>query len=184
VRARSKLQELLLVEVLRLHLLTAPAAERGWLAALRDPVLRPALAMLHVAPERKWTVPELAAGAAVSGSLLDSRFRQVLGLSPIQYLTDWRMHIAQEMLATTETTVSAIAHRVGYESEEAFSRAFKRFHGIFAERLALVSFWSATVTASRYEGPGFAYISDPGVVSSSPVSSQVFRPERIIGQPP
>jgi AraC-like DNA-binding protein len=65
----------------------------------------------------------------VSRSALDSRFRQLLGISPIRYLTDWRMHIAREMLATTETTIFAIARRVGYESEEAFSRAFKRFQG-------------------------------------------------------
>jgi AraC-like DNA-binding protein len=125
----TRLPELLLIEVLRLHLSTTPAADRGWLAALRDPVLAPALASLHAEPARRWSVTELAAVAAVSRSALDSRFRQLLGISPIRYLTDWRMHIAQEMLATTETTVAAIAHRVGYDSEEAFSRAFKRFNG-------------------------------------------------------
>jgi transcriptional regulator GlxA family with amidase domain len=108
----TRLPELLLIEVLRLHLATAPAVERGWLAALRDPVLASALSMVHGAPERKWTVAELAADAAVSRSLLDSRFRQILGLSPIRYLTDWRMHTAQQLLATTEITVSAIAARV------------------------------------------------------------------------
>jgi AraC-like DNA-binding protein len=122
----TRLPELLLIEVLRLHLATAPAVERGWVAALRDPVLAPAMASLHAAPERKWTVAELAARAAVSRSVLDSRFRQVLGRSPIRYLTEWRMHVAQELLATTELGVAAIARRVGYDSEEAFSRAFKR----------------------------------------------------------
>ena len=121
-----RLPELLLVEVLRLHLATAPAVERGWVAALRDPVLAPAMALLHAAPQRKWTVAELAAGAAVSRSVLDGRFRQVLGRSPIRYLTEWRMHVAQELLVTTELGLAAIARRVGYESEEAFSRAFKR----------------------------------------------------------
>jgi AraC-like DNA-binding protein len=125
----TRLPELLLIEILRLHLSTAPAADRGWLAALRDPVLAPALASLHAEPARRWSVTELAAEAAVSRSALDGRFRQLLGISPIRYLTDWRMHIAQEILATTETTVAAIARRVGYESEEAFSRAFKRMHG-------------------------------------------------------
>jgi len=125
----TRLPELLLVEILRLHLSTAPAADRGWLAALRDPVLAPALARLHAEPSRRWSVTELAAAAVVSRSALDSRFRQLLGISPIRYLTDWRMHIAREMLATTETTIIAIARRVGYESEEAFSRAFKRFQG-------------------------------------------------------
>ena len=126
----TRLPELVLIEVLRLHLATAPAADQGWIAALSDPVLAPALALLHGEPERKWTVAELAAGSAVSRSLLDERFREVLGRSPIRYLTEWRMHLAEELLATTELGVAAIARRVGYESEEAFSRAFKRAHGL------------------------------------------------------
>lgn len=126
----ARLPELVLVEVLRAHLASAPAADHGWLAALRDPVLAPALALLHASPERKWTVAELAAGAAVSRSLLDERFRQMLGRSPIRYLTEWRMHLAEELLSTTETGVAVIARRVGYDSEEAFSRAFKRARGL------------------------------------------------------
>jgi AraC-like DNA-binding protein len=126
----TRLPELVLIEVLRVHLATAPAADRGWMAALRDPVLAPALAMLHNSPERRWTVADLAAGAAVSRSLLDDRFRQILGHSPIRYLTEWRMHLADELLATTELAISVIARRLGYASEEAFSRAFKRERGL------------------------------------------------------
>jgi AraC-like DNA-binding protein len=126
----TRLPELLLGEVLRLHLASAPAVEHGWLAALRDPVLAPALAALHGEPDRKWTVRELAAAAAVSRSHLDARFRQLLGRSPIRYLADWRMHVAGDLLATTELTVFAVARRVGYDSEEAFSRAFKRARGL------------------------------------------------------
>ncbi|HVW31097.1 MAG TPA: AraC family transcriptional regulator [Acidimicrobiia bacterium] len=122
----TRLPELLLAEVLRIHLASAPAVDHGWLAALRDPVLAPALAQLHAAPERRWTVEELASTAAVSRSLLDDRFRRVLGRSPIRYLADWRMHVAEDLLATTELSVYAIARRVGYDSEAAFSRAFKR----------------------------------------------------------
>ena len=125
----SRLPELLLVEVLRLHLASAPAADRGWLAALNDPVLRPALSLLHSAPERRWTVPALAREAAVSRSVLDARFRDVLGRSPIRYLTEWRMHLAEDLLATTDLGVGVVARRVGYDAEEAFSRAFKRAHG-------------------------------------------------------
>jgi AraC-like DNA-binding protein len=125
----TRLPELVLIEVLRLHLASAPAADHGWIAALRDPVLAPALSLLHTEPDRRWTVAELAAGAAVSRSLLDDRFRQVLGRSPIRYLTEWRMHLADELLVTTDLTVAAIARRVGYDSEEAFSRAFKRARG-------------------------------------------------------
>jgi transcriptional regulator GlxA family with amidase domain len=125
----TRLPELLLVEVLRLHLASAPAADRGWAAALRDPVLAPALAALHATPSRKWTVNDLAAVSLVSRSLLDARFREVLGRSPIRYLTQWRLHVAQDLLATTDLGVLAVAHQVGYESEEAFSRAFKRAFG-------------------------------------------------------
>ncbi len=126
----TRLPELGLMEVLRVHLATAPAADHGWLAALHDLVLAPALALLHGEPGRKWTVGELASAAAVSRSLLDERFRAVLGRSPIRYLTEWRMHLAEELLATTDLGVVAIARRVGYESEEAFSRAFKRARGL------------------------------------------------------
>jgi len=125
----TKLPEMLLVEVLRLHLANAPASERGWLAGLRDPLLARAMKAIHTAPERKWTVDDLAKEAAVSRSSLDDRFRTVLGLSPIRYVNEWRMRVAQDLLATTEVTVAAIARRVGYDSEEAFSRAFKRTHG-------------------------------------------------------
>ena len=126
----TRLPAIVLAEVLRLHLATAPAADRGWMAALRDPVLAPALGELHRAPERKWTVADLAAASNVSRSLLDERFRQLLGRSPIRYLTDWRMHRAEDLLATTDLGVHAIARRVGYDAEEAFSRAFKRAHGV------------------------------------------------------
>jgi len=126
----TRLPALVLTEVLRLHLASAPAMDHGWLAALRDPVLAPALALVHGAPERKWTVGDLAAGAAVSRSLLDERFRAILGRSPIRYLTEWRMHLAEDLLATSDLGVLAVARRVGYDSEEAFSRAFKRAAGL------------------------------------------------------
>jgi AraC-like DNA-binding protein len=126
----TRLPELVLIEVLQAHLATAPAADRGWMAALRDPVLAPALSLLHSSPDRTWTVADLASGAAVSRSSLSERFRQVLGRSPIRYLTEWRMHLAEDLLATTDAGVSTVARRVGYDSEEAFSRAFKRQHGL------------------------------------------------------
>jgi AraC-like DNA-binding protein len=126
----ARLPELLLVEVLRLHLADTPAVDRGWMGALHDPVLAPAMALLHNEPERKWTVAELAGEVAVSRSVLDARFREVLGRSPIRYLTDWRMHLAEDLLASSDATVAEVSRRVGYESEEAFSRAFKRAHGV------------------------------------------------------
>ncbi len=125
----SRLPELLLIEVLKLHLSSAPAADEGWLSALHDPVVQPALSLLHTHPERRWTVAALARETAVSRSVLDARFRETLGRSPIRYLTEWRMHLAEDLLATTDLGVGAVARRVGYDAEEAFSRAFKRARG-------------------------------------------------------
>jgi AraC-like DNA-binding protein len=124
-----RIPELLLVEILREHLASAPALNRGWIAALHDPVLSPALSALHADPARKWTVSDLARIAVVSRSQLDNRFRELLDRSPIRYLTGWRLHVASELLSTTDMTVATAAHRVGYDAEEAFSRAFKRAYG-------------------------------------------------------
>ena len=129
-RPRPRLPELLLVEVLRCTSTTAPAIEHGWIAALHDPVLAPAMAELHRGTRAQVDGRRARRRAAVSRSLLDERFRQVLGRSPIRYLTEWRMHIADDLLATTDLGVGEVARRVGYDSEEAFSRAFKRSHGI------------------------------------------------------
>ena len=130
VQVPTEVPQLLLAEVLRIHLSSAPAAQSGWLRALRDPVLAPALAALHADPARKWSVPELARAALVSASSLDQRFRDVLGMPPIRYLTVWRMHTARSLLSSTELAVGTVARRVGYDSEEAFNRAFKRIHGV------------------------------------------------------
>jgi AraC-like DNA-binding protein len=128
--APTQIPELLLREVLGLHLASAPAAQTEWLSALRDPVLAPALAAIHSSPERKWNLLALAREANVSVSLLAERFSEVLGLAPIRYLTEWRMHVAKDLLRSSELGVAAVARRVGYDSEEAFSRAFKRQSGV------------------------------------------------------
>ena len=130
IAAPTDIPQLLLREVLKLHLSNAPATATGWLAALHDAVVAPALAAIHGDPGRKWTLADLAREAIVSSTLLDERFRSVLGLAPIRYLTGWRMHVAEDLLRTTTLPVATIAPRVGYESEEAFSRAFKRHHGL------------------------------------------------------
>ena len=128
--APTEIPQLLLREVLRLHLAQTPATDHGWLRALRDPVLAPAMAAIHTDAARKWSVADLAARAHVSVSLLDERFRTVLGMPPIRYLTEWRMHLARGFLRSPDLGVGVVARRVGYESEEAFSRAFKRAHGL------------------------------------------------------
>lgn len=125
-RLSTRLPELLVMEILRIHLADAPATDHGWLAALHDPVVGPALAELHADPARDWTVRDLASSVAVSRSLLDQRFRKMLGRPPIRYLAEWRMHLAADLLATTDLPVNVIARRVGYDAEESFSRAFKR----------------------------------------------------------
>jgi len=125
----TRLPELVLMEVLRAHLAAEPSGHRGWLVALRDPVLAPALVLMHANPGHRWSVGGLATSTAVSRSVLDHRFRQVLGQSPIRYLTQWRMHLAENLLGTSDLAVYDVAHRVGYRSEEAFSRAFKRERG-------------------------------------------------------
>jgi AraC-like DNA-binding protein len=124
-----RLPELVLVETLRLHLAGAPAIDTGWIAALSDPVLGPAMASIHAEPARDWCVDDLARTATVSRSVLDQRFRELLGQAPMRYLTGWRMHLAENLLRETDRPVASIAHYVGYDSEEAFSRAFKRDHG-------------------------------------------------------
>jgi AraC-like DNA-binding protein len=134
----TKLPELLLAEVLRHHLASAPAIKSGWIGALRDPVLAPALAAIHREPARQWSLNELATAASASRSVLDGRFRQVLGRSPIRYLTEWRMHTAGDLLRSTDFSVARVAREVGYEAEEAFSRAFKRHHKMPPSR------WRAT----------------------------------------
>ncbi|HEV2927631.1 MAG TPA: AraC family transcriptional regulator, partial [Propionibacteriaceae bacterium] len=114
--APTKVPELLLVEVIKLHLATTPADKTGWLHALRDPVLAPVLAAIHAAPERRWNLLSLAKEASVSVSLLDERFREELGLAPIRYLSGWRMHLAKDLLHSSDLGVAAVAHRIGYES--------------------------------------------------------------------
>ena len=120
----TRLPELVLIEVLRRHV-RAGAEPRvaGRVCMTRSP--HPRLANRHAQPERHWTVAELAREVAVSRSLLNERFRQLLGRPPIRYLSEWRIHRAEELLATTDHTVATIARRVGYDSEEA-SPAFKR----------------------------------------------------------
>jgi AraC-like DNA-binding protein len=122
----TRLPELLLIEVLKLHLATAPTSPNGLVAALRDPMLGRALALVHAEPGRKWTVLELASAVNVSRSLLDERFRCILGIAPMHYVTNWRMHRAKDLLQGTTMSVASIARQVGYDAEEAFSRAFKR----------------------------------------------------------
>jgi AraC-like DNA-binding protein len=125
----AKLAELLFVEALRRYGARLPPGGKGWLAGVRDPHVGRALALLHGEPGRSWTVDELARGAALSRSALAERFTALVGEPPIQYLLRWRLALAARELRSGSDSISRIAERTGYESEAAFSRAFKREFG-------------------------------------------------------
>ncbi len=124
----ARLSELMFVETIRQHLAALQPAETGWLAGLRDPIVGHALAVLHGEPEAEWTVDRLARTVAISRSVLAERFTDMVGQPPMQYLALWRMQLAARMLADGQT-ITAAALGVGYESEAAFSRAFKKLVG-------------------------------------------------------
>jgi AraC-like DNA-binding protein len=125
----ARLAEILFVEVLRRYMKELPRTERGWLAGVKDPVVGKALQLLHASPERTWTVEELARAIAVSRSTLADRFTGLIGEPPMRYLTRWRIQVAEHLLRQTNLSIFAVAERVGYASEAAFSRAFRRYVG-------------------------------------------------------
>lgn len=127
---RLRLSELMFVELLRRHLGSAIGPQAGWLAGLRDAVVGRALALLHEQPARAWTLHRLAREAGLSRSALAERFSRFVGRPPMQYLTGWRMQLAARRLADGNAKVAAVALEVGYDSEAAFSRAFRRATGM------------------------------------------------------
>lgn len=125
----TRLSELMFLEVVRRHVesTTQPA---GWLAALRDPCVGRALTELHARPAHAWTLNELAEAVHVSRSALAERFTELVGQPPMQYLTHWRLQLAAGLLVDTGAKVASIAREVGWQSEAAFSRAFKQRTGM------------------------------------------------------
>jgi AraC-like DNA-binding protein len=121
--------ELLFVEVLRRYAARLPASAKGWFAALNDPIIGRALQLVHAEPARRWTVDDLAREAGSSRPVMAERFNAVMGQAPIEYVTGWRMQLAADRLRQTNDSLSAIAADIGYESEAAFNRAFKRVTG-------------------------------------------------------
>lgn len=126
---RLRLSELIFVEVVRQCLEFLPAHETGWLSGLRDPGICKALAALHERPAHPWTLPELAQHAGMSRAAFAARFAHLLGHPPMEYLALWRMQVAARLLADGSTKVAVVGREVGYESEAAFSRAFKKTVG-------------------------------------------------------
>lgn len=126
----AKLSEALFAETVRRYAGRLPEGERGWCAAARDPQLGQVLTLMHQRPAHPWTAAELAREAGLSRSGLSERFRQVLDESPMAYLTRWRLTLAARALSSTSRSAAQIAQEVGYESEAAFNRAFKRQYGL------------------------------------------------------
>jgi AraC-like DNA-binding protein len=126
---RSRLAELLFVEVLRRHVASQPPGASGWLGAVNDPLVGAALQQLHARPGEPWTVARLAREVGACRSRLATRFTGLLGEPPMRYLTRWRLQLAARLLREGEEGLAVIAERVGYESEAAFNRAFKRWAG-------------------------------------------------------
>jgi AraC-like DNA-binding protein len=122
----AKLSEVLFVETLRLHIAHLPTQQTGWLAGARDAEVGKALALMHRNAAHPWTMASLAKEAGVSRSVLAERFRHYLNEPPMAYLTRWRVQLGAQMLTSTNYSVAQIAAEVGYESESAFNRAFKR----------------------------------------------------------
>lgn len=122
----TKISELLFTELVRHHLGSLPPEESGWLAGLRDPVIGRALQSLHARVSETWTTETLAREVNMSRSAFADRFTTVVGQPPMGYLTSWRMQLARQKLRETHANVAQIAFDVGYESEAAFARAFRR----------------------------------------------------------
>ena len=126
----ERMSEMMFVEVLRRYLDGLPPGETGWLAGMRDPNVGRALSLLHQRPGHAWTIELLGEESGLSRSVLHERFVQFLGMPPMQYLGQWRMQLAAGRLRDSDAKIIEIALDVGYESEAAFSRAFKRIVGM------------------------------------------------------
>jgi AraC-like DNA-binding protein len=125
----ARLTELLYVEVLRHYMQQLPSGHTDWLAGVKDPEIGRALRLLHARPERQWTVEDLAREVGVSRSGLAQRFTELTGEAPMRYLTGWRIELAKHLILQAGLPIAEVADRVGYESEAAFNRAFKRHVG-------------------------------------------------------
>lgn len=135
--ASTQLAHLLFVQVLRAHLAESGPLEAGWLRAVSDPAIAPALRLMHAHPERAWRLEDLAHAAAMSRTTFALRFKLAAGMAPLAYLTEWRMRLAQRALREGKAQVAELARSLGYGSESAFSNAFKRVTGQAPRRYRL-----------------------------------------------
>lgn len=126
----AKLSEVLFVETLRAYLQTLAPERTGWLAGLRDTVVGAGLALMHARPADDWTIDKLAKEVGCSRTVLAERFTHFIGEPPAHYLTRWRLAVAADLLRSSRASLTRVAETVGYQSEAAFNRAFKREHGV------------------------------------------------------
>lgn len=127
--ASAQLTQLLFIEILRSHLNSASLMPAGWLRALAEPRIAPALRLMHGDPARAWHLEELAQACAMSRTSFAFHFKAIAGVAPLTYLAEWRMRLAERALREERTPVAVVARSLGYTSESAFSNAFKRFKG-------------------------------------------------------
>lgn len=135
----SQLAQLIFVLILRAYLETAPPMAAGWLRALSDKTLEPAIKLMHGEPARSWRLEELAKATGMSRTVFMERFKAAAGVAPLTYLTNWRMRLAERMLRETSAPISRLAVSFGYASESAFSNAFKRVTGVSPTEYRAVS---------------------------------------------
>lgn len=126
----TRLADILVIQAIRSWIERDPAAQSGWLGALQDEQIGRVIALIHRDPARPWTVASLAGEVAMSRSGFAARFTELVGEPAMQYVTRWRMHVAVNWLQEDGTALGELASRLGYQSEAAFSRAFKRFIGV------------------------------------------------------
>ncbi|HXP69568.1 MAG TPA: AraC family transcriptional regulator, partial [Candidatus Dormibacteraeota bacterium] len=122
----SRLAEVLFIQVLRAHIASGPERNKGWLRAIFDPQIGTALSAIHDRVKTPWTVESLAEAAGMSRSAFAARFKELLGQTPLEYVTEWRMQKAIQLLERRDKKLPEVARLVGYESDAAFSKAFKR----------------------------------------------------------
>jgi transcriptional regulator GlxA family with amidase domain len=123
------LLDIIFVQALRVWIASEPQSSGGWLGALRDPQIGAALSLMHREPDRAWSVDSLAQAVSMSRSPFAARFSALVGEPPLTYLTRWRMYLASSLLASERLNVGEVAARIGYQSDAAFSKAFKRHFG-------------------------------------------------------
>jgi AraC-like DNA-binding protein len=125
----NRLAEVLFIQILRAHIASGPERNKGWLRAIFDPQIGTALSAIHDSMNTPWTVESMAEAAGMSRSAFAARFKELLGQTPLEYVTEWRMQKAMQLLEQRDKKLIDVARSVGYESDAAFSKAFKRVVG-------------------------------------------------------